>query len=411
MPPENRKEMHPVRSSPSSYMVATLPLLVAMASGCESSTSAEAGTGNETAASAEDNAQKQRQSSPPARKRAPSVVTLSADALARTEIRTVEMSRGNLKDTAFAPATVKHDVARVAHITPLAQGQIVELHATLGDEVEAGQALAVIRSVALGEARAVLSETKASREVARANFQRQKKLRREGIASEREFLEAKGALRKADARYQSAVAKLRTFGVRGGQGARYPLRSQIGGTIIEQHAALGETKGPGDALFVVADQSKLWVIGRVYERDVSKVQLGMKAQVRLDAYPDRTWKGAVDWMAGTVDEKTRALPVRVVLDNEKGLLKPGLFGTLVLSPASGPEAPILVPVDAVQELDGTDVVFVPGQKQGHFRAVEVELGAEAGRLVEITEGLEAGQKVVTKGAFDLEATLTASTTP
>jgi cobalt-zinc-cadmium efflux system membrane fusion protein len=337
----------------------------------------------------------------------PRVVEFTAEAIAQAGIEVASVGVGNLRDTVQATATVEHDVNRVAHIAPMVEGQISSIRAQLGDEVTAGQTLAVMRSVVLGEARAAINEARASLEVAQQNFNRQNKLFDMGIAAERSFIEARGALGQAEARYDAARSRLSALGVDGGSGPTYPLKSHIDARIIEQHASVGETKGPQDELFVVADQSRVWVIGKVPEQSAHAMQKGMSAVVTLGAYPERTWQGSVDWIASTIDQKSRLLPIRVELDNPDDKLKPGMFGTIHLSAGDQDRQVPVVPVDAVQQLGGRDVVFVPGEHVGEFRPKEVELGTEAGGAVEVVEGLESADEVVTHGAFDLKAAMTA----
>jgi cobalt-zinc-cadmium efflux system membrane fusion protein len=282
----------------------------------------------------------------------PDKVEMTKQAMEDVGVEVSPVEAGSLRDNVKATAVVKHDINRVAHITPMVEGQVTDIRAKLGEEVEAGKTLAVMRSVVLGQARSAVNEAEAALEVARQNFERQKKLVDKGIASERSFIEARGALKQAEARYDAARSGLRALGVSGGSGPTYPLRSQIDGTIIEQHASVGETKGPQDELFVVADQSKVWVIGQVSEQDAHAVRPGMQALVTLAAYPNQQWKGTVDWIASTVDQKTRLLPIRVELPNPDDKLKPGMFGTVQLSSTDAARKVPLVPVDAVQQLKG-----------------------------------------------------------
>ena len=337
----------------------------------------------------------------------PDKVELSKQAIEDIGVEVAPVETGQLRGHVEATAAVKHDVNRVAHIAPMVEGQITDIRAKLGEKVEAGQTLAVMRSVALGEARSAVNEAQAGLDVARQNYERQKKLVEKGIAAERSFIEAKGALEQAKARYEAAQSSLRALGVSGGTGPTYPLKSHIDGTIIEQHASIGETKGPQDELFVVADQSVVWVIGQIPEQAAHAVHPGMDALVTLDAYPDKTWEGTVDWIASTINQKTRLLPIRVELDNPDNELKPGMFGTVHLSAADTPKQMPLIPVDAVQQIDGQNIVFVPGDHEGEFRPRPVELGTESGGLVEVVSGLTADAKVVTDGAFDVKAALTA----
>jgi cobalt-zinc-cadmium efflux system membrane fusion protein len=343
----------------------------------------------------------------------PDKVELSPEAIKKAGVEVAVVEAGSLRDNVQTTAAVKHDVNRVAHIAPMVEGQISSIRAQLGDTVEAGQTLAVMRSIALGDARSAINEAEAGVEVARQNFERQKKLVDKGIAAERSFVEAQGALKQAEARFDAAKSRLRALGVAGGSGPTYPLKSHIDGTIIEQHASVGETKGPQDELFVVADQSQVWIIGQVPEQSAHAVKQGMDAVVTLDAYPERSWKGTVDWIASTIDPKSRLLPIRVELANPDDKLKPGMFGTIHLSASDGTRRVAVVSVDAVQQLDGQSVVFVPvvsesGEHEGEFRAEAVELGAESGGQVEVVSGLKPGAKVVTSGAFDLKAAMTAA---
>lgn len=337
----------------------------------------------------------------------PEKVELTQEAINEVGIQVAPVEAGSLRDDVKATAAVKHDINRVAHITPMVEGQLTDIRAKLGEKVEAGQTLAVMRSVVLGEARSAVHEAKAVLGVARQNYERQKKLVDKGIASQRSFIEAKGALEQAEARYEATRSSLRVLGVSGGSGPSYPLKSYIDGTIIEQRAAVGETKGPQDDLFVVADQSVVWVIGQVPEKHAHAVRNDMEALVTLDAYPDKTWKGTVDWIGSTIDQKTRLLPVRIELENPNNKLKPGMFGMIHLSTAAASRKVPLVPVGAVQQLEGQNVVFIPGERAGEFRPQPVKLGTEADGVVEVVSGLATDAKIVTRGAFEVKAALTA----
>lgn len=334
-------------------------------------------------------------------------VELTEKAESRYELEVKQARGGSLADRVSAPAKVKHSPARKLHVTPLVKGRVSELHVTVGDRVEEGDPLAVMRSIELGRARAAVESATSDLEVARSNFERVEKLRADGIVSDRRFLEAKSEFESAKADLQAARSELETYGVGGGSGPHYTLTSEIDGRVIEQHVSEGEVKSPSESMLMVADNSPVWVVGRVYERDIPKVERGMKASVTLESYPSRTWRGEVDWVADTVDEETRNLRVRVELPNEEGTLRPGMFGRVHLEAEQAGEVP-LVPVGAVQKVHDRQVVFVPGDKPHHYRAKSVETGEEGNGMVEVRSGLQPGDEFVTQGAFDLKATLTAS---
>ena len=334
------------------------------------------------------------------------VVRLTEEAVRRSRIRLAPVVVGTSGSTFEIPAEVQFNPNRVAHVAPLVAGQILEVRAELGDHVEAGQVLAVIRSVDLGRARAEYRRAQAMLEVAKANYARQERLRKEGISSERAYLEAQMRLSEAQAEYDAALAHLSVYGVRGGTGPDVQLKAPLSGVVIERHATRGENVGPEDTLFVVADTSEVWVIGRVYEQHLKHVVTGMRALLTLRAYPSRTWEGTVTYVSSRLDEETRSVTVRVELDNPDGSLKPGLFGTLRIQPPEDAQEPVLlVPESAVQRLRGRTVVFVPDEQPHTFRAVPVVTGHPSGSLVEILEGLPPDARVVVEGAFVLKSQL------
>jgi cobalt-zinc-cadmium efflux system membrane fusion protein len=330
-------------------------------------------------------------------------VLLSQEALAASGIRTASVNAGRLNVALQVAAEVQLHPDRVAHVSSLVPGQLMSIEVTVGDEVRAGQRLGRMRSVDLGQARAALRRASAMRSVAAQNRERQETLRAEGISSERSLLEAQLAFDEAHAERQAAQSRLRVFGVRGGSGPDLTLQSPIDGVVVERHATRGENVSSEDTLFVVADLSSVWVMGRVYEQQVAQVRQGMSATLSLNAYPGRTWTGVVGFVGAMIDESTRTLPVRVEFENPDGMLRSGLFGSLELALGGDPVSAVVVPLDAVQEFENRRVVFVPGGQPGEFRAQDVTLGRQSADQIEILEGISAGERIVVAGAFILKS--------
>ncbi len=334
------------------------------------------------------------------------VVRLSPKGMSRSGIRIGEARAGRLEGAVEVPAEVGFNPDRIAHISPLVEGQILDVAIALGDRVEAGAPLARLRSVELGQARAELARTTFLLKVAKQNRDRQRQLRAEGISSQRALLEAELAYEQADAEHQAALSRLRVFGLSGGTGPDMDLVSPIDGMVVERHATRGENVTPADTLFIVADLDRVWVMGRVYEQQVAQVAEGMEATLTLNAYAGRSWTGTVDFIGATLDERTRTLPIRMQLDNPDGTLRPGLFGTLRLASGSGGGSAVVIPIAAVQTVENRTVVFVPlREEEGAFAAHPVTLGRESGAEVEVLEGLDAGDALVVEGAFVLKSEL------
>ena len=162
---------------------------------------------------------------------------------------------------------------------------------------------------------------------------------------------------------------------------------------------------PEDTLFLVADATEVWVIGRLYEIHISQVTPGMRATLSMSAYPGRRWDGVVEYVALSMDETSRTLPIRVPISNGDGALRPGMFGTLTLGGGLGGGTTVTVPISAVQTLEDRDVVFVAGDSTGTFEAQTVVLGPEADGHVSVLEGLSGDHRVVVEGGFILKSEL------
>jgi len=333
------------------------------------------------------------------------LVRVSREAIERSGIRIEAALSVPVTGGFEVPAEVQAMPDKQAHVSSVVQGQVARVTASIGDRVEAGQSLAVIRSVALGDARAQASRAHANVEVARANFRRQEELQREGIGAERQFFEAQAELRRAQAEQSAAERALEVYG-RGGSGSEVTIKSPIAGRVISRRASVGEVVGPSDVLFEIVDISRVWVVGRVYQQNIGAIDEGASTIVTLQALSGRTFTAPLDYVAPSLDERTRTLPVRVTLDNPDGVLRPGLFGTLSISPVGAAGRTVTaVTSSAVQRLGDVTVVFVPTQEEGEFRAVPVTVASRGGDLVRLRSGLSEGDPYVAEGAFVLKSEL------
>lgn len=329
-------------------------------------------------------------------------VHLAAEAIARAEIRLETARRESLFGGVEVPAEVQLDPDRTAHVSPIVEGQIAEVRSSLGDHVEAGDVLAILRSVALGETRAALAEARAALRVAEANHQRQEELSTAGVGARRNLVDAAGQLEQARARLSGLQSRARVYGA-GGRGSETVLRAPIGGEILSRHATIGEVVDPGKTLFVIGDLSRVWVMGHVFAQDVAAARMDAPATLTLRSVPDHSWTGEIDYVAPALDEHTRTLALRMILPNDDRLLRPGLFGVLRLPGDATAEETVTVESGALQNLDGESVVFVPGDEEGSFRPTPVRVGRSAGGRAEVLAGLARDQPYVASGSFVLRS--------
>lgn len=299
---------------------------------------------------------------------------------------------------------------RVTEIVPLVPGVAREVLGRLGDDVRANTVLAVIDSRELADA---WGEFLAARErvaLAQSRYAREDGLRQKKITSEQEFQEAREALAAAQIEQRTAEQKLRALGVTGTDGqkppqridllTRYTVVAPLDGTIIEKRVTAGEHVEGTAPIFRLAQLDQLWVIANVYPKDVARVKKGQTARIHAQGYADRSFTGTLAWIASVLDEKTRTLQVRIEVDNRERLLRPGLFARVNV--AVEKKSGIIVPTSAVTAMKGKSVVFID-EGDGRFTPREVVVGARAPEKLEIVFGLDAGDKLVTSGAFLLKS--------
>jgi cobalt-zinc-cadmium efflux system membrane fusion protein len=289
--------------------------------------------------------------------------------------------------------------------TPIA-ARVVALRAEPGQRVSAGQTLAELQSVELGQARAAFESAAARAELAEQTLERKRGLAVERIVSRGELQQAEAAAAEARAELRAARAALAALGVspgqKGGEPSRFALVSPLGGTVLERRALRGETADPSQPLFRIADLSRLWVVAQAFERDAVRVREGAPVEISLAALPGRAFRGTIARVGREVASESRTVPVRIDLPNPDGLLRPGMSATVQLPLVDTAGTVVTVPTAALQRLEDGWSVFIP-RGPGAFEARPVGRGRDLSGEIEILSGLQAGTTVVVDGAFLLKA--------
>lgn len=310
-------------------------------------------------------------------------------------------------------ARVELDPRREARVGVSAEGQVERILLQPGDPVAVGTILAEVRSPALGEAVGAFHITAAERDVALARLSRLRELESSGTASPAQVAEAEALGAAARARYEAAEERLRVLGVNPGKldgehfPSKFPVRSPVAGEVFKSEVSVGEAVAPGTPMFHVGNLDHVWVILDVFERDLSRVERKQEVRFVVDAWPDTTFLGTIDWVGTMVDVDARTLEVRLVVDNPEHKLKPGMYGRADLGAKAGaPGLNIVVPAAALQDVEGRTSVFV--EKNGKFEAREVTIGLRTAAEVEVLSGIGIGEAVVVEGAFTLKSELAKS---
>lgn len=335
-------------------------------------------------------------------------------------------------------------------------GRITEVLVDLGDPVKAGDTLVTVDSPDINELAAETLQNKAEleaeiiknkalldAEVNQAkvqvnlwdlNYKRDKKLYDEGILALKSLLESQAELKLAESRltasmekrdivlqalktklklsFDSLIHKLRQFGVpeRAVKSmlaeqhtiVSVPVVSARAGVVTDIQAFTGEGIDLKEPLFRVSDLKLVWATADVYEDDMARMRVGQPVKVTVAALPQETFIGKLTYIGRQVNEDTRTLPVRIEIANPEIKLKPGMFATIYIQTAE-PAPSIIVPREAVIDSTGHYLVFL--ETKGGYQPCRVKLGRSLGDTVEIVDGLQPGQRLVVRGAFQLASEL------
>lgn len=331
---------------------------------------------------------------------------LSAEEAQRAGVKVETLASLAFADSITVTATIRPNQDRIARVAPRVEGRIISVAVNLGDAVKAGQSLAVLDSLAIGEAQSALQQALSSQRVAQSDFKRAETLSAEEIIPQREFLRAKSELEKASSSLRAAEDRLRLLGasVKSGTGAStFPLSTPLTGTVIQKTAIVGELGTPAAPLFTVADLSRVWIEANLTEDALSKVHVGAQASVKVAAYPSEQFKGRVTYVASLLDKDSRTVPARIEVDNKDGRLKPEMFASATIDTNGAKREALSVPDAAILLLQGQPTIFVA--KGEGFESRAIEPGEKLSGRTVIKSGVAAGEKVVTAGAYALKARL------
>ncbi len=179
-----------------------------------------------------------------------------------------------------------------------------------------------------------------------------------------------------------------------------PLLSPVSGVVTERQAFEGMRVEPGLTLLQVSDLSEVWVEARFYEYEAALVAEGAPVEVRLPHDPGVVLPGRIDYVYPTLDDASRTLAARIVLDNGFGMLRPGMYANVTLLADRGET--LVVPDDAILDTGERRLVFVC-LGEGRFTPREVEVGVRSGGKAQILDGLAAGDQVVVRANFLLDS--------
>ena len=290
---------------------------------------------------------------------------------------------------------ISADISRNVPVISIATGRILEIRARLGDTVTKGQLLMRVQSADVSQAFSDYQQAAADEKLAQAQLERSKYLYQTGAIAEKDLEVAQDTEEKADISVQTAVQHLRVLGAdKDHPTAIVDVTAPVAGVITDQQvtAASGTQGLASPNAFTISDLSHVWILCDVYENDLSFVHLGDSADIRLNAYPDKNYKGTLSNIAPILDPNIRTAKVRVEVQNP-GLMRLGMFVEATFH-SQERQIRAVVPSSAILHLHDRDWVYMLHGKNA-FRRVEVRGGKTiAPGRQEILSGVRPGDRVV-----------------
>jgi membrane fusion protein, heavy metal efflux system len=318
----------------------------------------------------------------------------------RSRLTVAAASTAPVNAKLLIPAVVEADPARSASVVPQSSGRVVELKVHLGDRVSKGESLLVMDSADLAQAYDDYDKAQDAFRLTQKNLGRQSEQSKIGVASDKDFDQAKSDNRQAEAEFERTRQHLHVLGApieSRGSARRLIVRAPVAGSITSLSVTPDSIiNDPTAALMTIADLSTVWVTALVPEKDLGNVRKDEDAEVNLLAYPERTLHGKVLFVSDVIETDSRRNKLRIAFENRDYALKPNMFATVTL--LGGKQSQVVLPSSSLLMNNDRTSVFV-ATAPWTFERRSVDPLLEDGPSVAIRSGVEPGEQVVVKGGI------------
>jgi len=337
----------------------------------------------------------------------------SADMMDRVGVQVSNPETVVAKPSVEAYATVDYNQNQVAKITPLVEGIISEIAVVTGQAVEAGEVLGTIHSPEFAELKSRYLAAAAAKQLADLQVERERQLAAKQISAKADLEASEAKAEVAQVDLAAAGQRLRNLGLAeseidllvtdGRPTSLLTIQAPFAGTIVERSVAVGERIEPGEAIFILADLSSMWIDLSIPVNEASALSLGQEVNATFADVPDTIFTGKLIWIASAIDEKTRRVQARALVENPPPALRKGLYGEAHIRTGE-PRSSLAVPIGSIQVIDGVPFVFVQ-QEPALYAATRVEIGRgiASEKLTAISDGLAANDQIVSRGSYILRS--------
>lgn len=367
--------------------------------------------------------------------RASDTVILNSESASLANIKTIIAEERTVAPELKSTGEIKADEGRVFHINSIVSGRVIKDNVSLGQFIKEGQQLAIVQNLEVSrlygqyihemhQNEINIQQSTERLDLCKKNLDRARILFNEGIGAQKEVIAAENQYKLTDIELKGyrehaihikseAEALLSAYGIKLSQTADShkvetgsPLTAPRAGVIIAKNITMGDVVTAEQPLYVVADLSKVWLDVTVYDKDLASINIGEKVIFRSDSIPNKVFDGSISYIPPSASNM-RTFIARAVLPNPGLLLKPGMFGQVLIQKSERKRLPYL-PDGAIQKYANETFAFVE-LGDGHYQKRVLKLSTRIGDGYLVESGISTGERVVKEGSFKLKSELLKST--
>jgi len=334
-------------------------------------------------------------------------IALTAKQVTEQGIQLAVAELGPVLKSAAYPAKLVVNTDRQAHVAPAFAGHVEAVYVELGQQVSKGQALASLLVPDLVDQQANLQTEQANLELARQDYEREKKLWAEGISAKQDYQRAYNAYQQAQIQVRAIRSRLSAFGAQANSQGRYVLKAPIAGVISQKDLVVGENVQLADQLFVIDQLDQLWLEFIAPSSEFAEIVPNQSIEFK-SLQTGNVFKAQIQSLNSQADVQTGRLQVRAKVLSNAAELRPNLMVNVQLQQQQAQQG-LRILTSAVQQVEGKSTVFVANQhgQKVEFMPQVVTLGARSsdGKWIEVQSGLNKGQQYAAQGSFLLKSEL------
>jgi cobalt-zinc-cadmium efflux system membrane fusion protein len=295
---------------------------------------------------------------------------------------------------------VSFDMDYVFNVYSFVSGNVVRVAASLGDHVNKGDILAVLRSGEISDYEGQLEVAQAQVKTAKRNLDVATELYNTKVYSQRDVQQAQNDYKTATTNLYKVQTYLKTYGINdSNRSAEYKIVAPVDGYVVTKSINEGMNVRADNTtnVFTISSLKTVWVQANVYETDIAQVSVNDSADITTVAYPDMKLKGTISKISNVLDSSASTMQARIVLDNAKGFLKAGMFATVIVHLDKHKKA-IAIPKEALVFYDNDYYVMVY-RKDKKFEKRKITIEGTNNQVAYVAKGILADEVVVCKNSL------------